>query len=192
MELQVHLQGLTGLVMHNARLADPLDPVTIELAAMTSKTKKTEDDHRAIADLEWRGSLYFDPTIGPYVLAEAIQRSLVNAAGTWRLGPKTWDYVTILDPRIALQYDGPRSLDKLAQREENRFRKTIVVNRGSRTIRTRPIFRAWALDFPLTLESDGLTLADFRRIIERAGRYHGLGDGRKLGYGRFNAEVIVQ
>ena len=91
---------------------------------------------------------------------------------------------------MPLQHDGPSELSKLAKREENVLRKTVKIGRN-RTARTRPIFRAWSLSFDIELEEDGLNFGDLTRIAERAGRLKGLGDARKLGYGRFDAKLTA-
>lgn len=188
MQVHIELTGRTGLVMHNARLADPLDPLAIELKSMTSKTNKTDEDQRAIAEFEWRASLYHEPEIGVYVPTENIIRSFRDAATAWRLGQRVYDYVIPLSDKVPLQHDGPSELSKLANRKENRLRKTVRV-KSSRTARTRPIFRAWSLSFDFELEEDGLNYEDLLRIIERAGRLEGVGTARRLGYGRYGAKV---
>ena len=47
-------------MMHNARLANPLDPLVQEIKKLTGKRKKTEDDLLQIARLEWEGGFYFN------------------------------------------------------------------------------------------------------------------------------------
>jgi hypothetical protein len=188
MQVHVELKGRSGLVMHNGRLADPLDPLAAGLSELTSKSKKTEEEQRAIADYEWKASLYYDKEIGPYIPAENVIRSFRDAATAWKLGERVYDFVVVLDDKVPLQHDGPSELGKLAKREENRLRKTVKIGRN-RTPRTRPIFRSWGLSFDIELEEDGLNFADLTRIAERAGRLEGLGDARKLGYGRFDAHL---
>ena len=190
MQVHVELEGRSGLVMHNGRLADPLDPLAAELSKMTSKSGKTEEEQRAIADFEWRASLYYEKDIGPYIPAENVIRSFRDAATAWKLGERVYDFVVLLTDKVPLQHDGPSELSRLAKREENVLRKTVKIGRN-RTPRTRPIFRAWSLSFDIELEEDGLNFGDLTRIAERAGRLKGLGDARKLGYGRFDAKLTA-
>lgn len=188
MQVHVKLEGRSGLVMHNGRLADPLDPLAAQLSKLTSKSGKTEEEQRAIADFEWRASLYWDD--GPYIPAENVIRSFRDAATAWKLGERVYDFVVVLSDKLPLQHDGPADLSKLAAREEYVLRKTVKIGRN-RTARTRPIFRTWSLAFDIELEEDGLNFADLERIAERAGRLKGLGDARKLGYGRFDAHLTA-
>jgi hypothetical protein len=56
--ISLRLVGVAPLLMHYSRLADPLDPQRIKLAAVTAKRAKTEADHHRIAELEWHASLW--------------------------------------------------------------------------------------------------------------------------------------
>jgi len=190
MQVHIELIGRSGLVMHNGRLADPLDPLAIELKQMTDKKKRTMEEDQAIADFEWRASLYYDKEMGPYIPSENVIRSFRDAATAWKLGERVYDFVVVLEDKLPLQHDGPSSLGALAKREDNRLRKTVKIGRN-RTARTRPIFRSWSLSFDIELEDSGLNFSDLGRITERAGRLEGLGDARKLGYGRYTASLTV-
>jgi hypothetical protein len=52
------LTGTRPLLLHNVQLADPDNRWAREIAQITKKRKKTEEDRKAIADLEWEGGLY--------------------------------------------------------------------------------------------------------------------------------------
>src|SRR5262249_49765792 len=49
--------GGSPLVMHNERLADPLDPFARDIAKVSKKRNKTEADHLEIARLEFLGGM---------------------------------------------------------------------------------------------------------------------------------------
>ena len=69
--IALRLVGVGPLLMHSSRLADPLDPLTKQLAAITSKAVRTEADHERIAQLEWHGGLWLAdgrPCIPPHCL----------------------------------------------------------------------------------------------------------------------------
>ena len=59
-------------------------------------------------------------------------------------------------------------------------------------VRVRPIFREWQLGCRLSCWRTPLDFADLVAVAELAGRVEGLGDARKLGYGRFDAEIEQQ
>lgn len=54
------LTGVTPLLVHNARLADPLDPIVRQTKPISGKRSKTEEDHLELARLEFIGGLYYD------------------------------------------------------------------------------------------------------------------------------------
>lgn len=191
MQLHVTLTGRSGLVMHNGRLADPIDDMAKAISEITDKRDKTPTDQEQIADLEWRGSLYFDRELGTYIPSGNVIRSFRDAATAWKLGEKVYDAVHLLTDKVPLAHDGPKNIDALAKKPEHRWRTTVRIGRN-RTARTRPIFRQWTTSFDVELEESELKVEDFARIIERAGRLEGLGDARRLGYGRFVAEVTAR
>ena len=188
MQLHVEMVGRTGLVMHNGRLADPLDPLAIELSKLTDKRNRTEEEEREISDFEWFAGLYYEKDLGTYIPAENIVRCLRDAATAWKLGEAVYDFVHVTTDRIPLQHDGPADARKLQKLESYRLRKTVKIGRN-RTPRTRPIFRTWNMSFDIDLDDADLNLSDFERIVERAGRLEGVGTARKLGFGRFNATL---
>jgi hypothetical protein len=187
MELRLELTGVTGLVMHNGRLADPLDPITKELAKLTDKHGRTEAEEEQVADVEWRGSLYWED--GPYIPTVNIVRCLRDAATAWKLGEAVYRSLSPLTDRVSLDHDGPKSLSALAAKSEFRWRTTVKIGRN-RTARTRPIFRRWSAVATFELDDMELSLDDLLRIVQRAGRLQGIGDARKLGFGRFMAKVV--
>jgi hypothetical protein len=66
MKVLLKLEGQSPLVMHNERLADPLDEFTRAIGAISKKRNKTEADHMEIGRLEFFGGLYANPMIpGP-------------------------------------------------------------------------------------------------------------------------------
>lgn len=190
MQLHVEMVGRTGLVMHNGRLADPLDPLAIELSKLTDKRNRTEEEEREISDFEWFAGLYYEKDLGTFLPAENIVRCLRDAATAWKLGEAVYDFVHVTTDRIPVQHDGPADPRKLQKLDAYRLRKTVKIGRN-RTPRTRPIFRTWGMSFDIDLDDADLNLSDFERIVERAGRLEGVGTARKLGFGRFAATLSI-
>jgi len=188
MQLHIEATGRTGLVMHNGRLADPLDPLAIQLSKLTDKRGRTEEEEREISDFEWLASLYYEKDLGTYLPAENIIRCLRDAATAWKLGEAVYDFVHVSTDRVPVQHDGPTDPHKLQKLDVFRLRKTVKIGRN-RTPRTRPIFRTWSMSFDLDIDDADLNLSDFERILERAGRLEGVGTARKLGFGRFAATM---
>jgi len=190
MKVMVQLTGKTALVQHNVRLADKLDDYTKAIAEITGKRKKTEADEADIGKLEWFGGLYHDPDIGIYVPAWNVVRCFERAATITRLGTALIRAFAVSTDKLPLHHEGPAKPEKLWELAEYRWRTTVGVQRAKVT-RVRPIFRRWSLELEAELLEDVLDPDDLRRIIDLAGRSEGLGDARKLGYGRFTAEVVM-
>lgn len=189
---RIKLTGTAQLLMHNSRLANPLDPATKALKKATGKRTKTDDDHELIARLEHAGSLYFDPTVGPYIPSDNIWRALYDGAKKHKFGVKLKEGV-VFDvrpdgaPRLAvnpLQYNGPRSIDGL-WKDEN-FRHFASVKIGtSRTMRCRPVFPAgWSVEAEGVLDPNIIDFDDLALIANTSGQVIGLGDWRPK-FGRF-------
>ena len=189
MEVLIELKGLTPLIMHNIRLADPDDSFTRAIAEITSKRKNmTDADLTEKEKLEFLGGLYHDPDIGVYIPSRNIIRCFESAGAITRQGTTVTRAVSVLTDRFPLDYVGPRSPLELYEKLEHRFRVCVGVQRA-KIMRMRPIFRQWGLNFSVELAEDILNPREFTEIASKAGRSVGLCDARKLGNGRFDAVV---
>lgn len=188
MEIQVELTGRTPLIMHNPRLADPMDTFVKEIAKFSKKRSKTDDDHAEIARLEWFGGLYTDN--GKPVLPTANLRKCIIQAGKSSKQGKTIERSVYFKEQITpLVYEGPSDLKSL--HADGRFidRASVVVS-NRRIIRVRPKFHPWQIRTGVVLNDSLIDLEDFERILTLAGQIEGLCDGRSLGYGRFDIEIL--
>jgi len=112
MELGIELTGSTPIVMHNPRLADPLDQMSKEIAKISKKTRKTEDDHAELSRLEWLGGLYTDN--GKIVLPTAnLRKCLVQTGRAFKLGRQIERSVYFREQLTNLLYQGPNDLQAL-------------------------------------------------------------------------------
>jgi hypothetical protein len=171
--------------MHNGQLADPLNKHAKEMRKISGKRKKTDADFEQLAKLEWFGSLYTANGV-PCLPGEMIEAGFIQAAQKNRRGQQA-KAGTVSDGLWALEYDGPRSLDELWQREEFRLSVGVRVQRN-RVIRTRPIFRQWAATVIIDFLPDQMDRADVIETMGVFGRVIGLGDWRPR-FGRF--EVLA-
>jgi hypothetical protein len=188
----VTLTGSSPLLCHNIRLADPDDPIVKQIAELTGKRTKTEEDRRAIGRLEWFGGLYTAPGIeGPAMPTANIRKCFIRGGTIHRLGTQIGRALFFVDAFVAIQYPGPRDLDELFPREEFTLRTLVGVSQA-RTLRTRPRFQEWRIQAPAELVEDALDFDDLIRAVESAGVVEGLGDFRIGGYGRFTAKVERQ
>lgn len=186
-EFSITLHGTAGLLMHSARLSNPLDPAAKALKKVSAKRSKTDDDHEEMARLEHAGGLYHDIDLGPYIPGENIARALVDGAKLSKRGVKVTRGVFISSDINPLSYDGPRDIDGLWK--DGRFRHMASVKVGTaRVMRCRPFFQNWALEATGILDPSVLELDEIADIATTAGQMIGLGDWRPR-YGRFTATV---
>jgi hypothetical protein len=188
--------GSSAIVVHNERLADPLDPFTRAIAAISKKRNKTEADHVEIARLEFFGGLYTVPMIPdvasidgqvPCLPAWNVLRCLQDGASRHKRGKDVLRGVYPLAEHAELQYDGPREAAALWLDGGYALRKTVGVQR-SRTVRTRAIFTDWQAELPVEVDAKVFDIDTLRNCWRDAGVYAGLGEMRPV-YGRFDGTL---
>lgn len=179
--------GTTPLLMHNARLSNPLDEVARAMKRVSSKRVKTEEDYEELARLEHMGGLYFDSDVGPYLPGQNFERCLVDAARITKAGKKIERGVFVETDVNPLSYDGPRDIAGLWKDENFRHAASVKVT-TNRVTRTRPQFREWSVEAEGMFDAAVINLAELQEIADTAGRMIGMGDWRPR-FGRFVAEV---
>jgi hypothetical protein len=202
MQVTLHLDGRVAsggspLIMHNERLADPLDDYTRAIAEYSSKRKKTVDDHQEMARLEFLGGLYTEPPLSyplngsaPVVALPAwnILRCLQDGGRRHKRGVDVPRGIYPLAETVPIQFEGPEEPEELWKDGGFHLRKSVGVQR-SRTMRTRPLFSDWQAELPIEVDAKVFDLHTLKVIWKDAGTYAGLGDMRPV-YGRF-AGVIA-
>lgn len=189
MQITLSLKGRTGLVMHNIRLADPADEYARAITEINKKRDKTEADYEEIARLEWFGGIYYDPTDGPYVPSANVIRCLEQGGIVTKRGAAVVRALAVMSEMTPLDIGPKRDIKEMFAKPEYRLRRMVGIKRN-KVVRVRPIFRSWSLTMDMELLTDVLSLDAIRTIATQAGLSAGLGDARKLGYGRFVAEVV--
>lgn len=184
---QLDITGRSPLLMHSARLSDPLDPATRALAKVTGKRKKTEDDHAEAGRLEHAGGLYIDGDLGPYVPGTNVEATLFRAASRFKKMTALRSAMLIPEEVNPLIYRGPRDIGGLWKDKSFVHRASVKVG-TARVIRTRPIFHTWGLTVTGSLNTDEIDPDAFEQIVSTAGSLVGLGDWRPR-FGRFEARV---
>lgn len=192
LEYLVVFEGRTPLVLHNIRLANPLDPYAKKIKAISSNRKKTEDHHLEMLRIEWEGGLYFDKSLGPYLPVSYPTACLRQAGAITRHKTALVRGLVLMatdgSERIRIEYDGPRSIEDMWADDEYRVIKPVRVG-AARTLRSRPRFPDWRIEFRATIDEEILDGDDFAAICGRAGRNIGLGESPEGARARFNVAL---
>jgi hypothetical protein len=184
--IRLKLVGTKRLLMHNGQLADPLCAASKALARLTSKKNKTIADHEEIARVEWNGGLWLDSG-RPCIPAEALMASFVGAAKLRKRGEEARAGL-IVEANAIIEYDGARDLDELWL--DKRFRlRTAVRVRSARTMRTRPCFDDWSVEFTANYLASLLDRSLVFETWQTAGFVKGIGDWRPVN-GTYEVSLI--
>jgi hypothetical protein len=184
------IKGVSSTILHNGQTSDPLNEYSKKLKALTSKKRKSDQDHLDIAELEWYAALYVDEQNRPCWPGENIEAMIVSAAKKNRMGQQVRANLFV-DGNSPIIHDGPRTADaiwKFKALDKNPYisRVPVFVNQ-SRVMRTRPIFPDWSLEFIVHYKPSVLNLENVVEFVTIAGRDIGLSDWRPK-YGRFEIE----
>lgn len=197
-QINLTIKGIVPLIMHNSfHLVNPRSTITKLLKSITSKRSKVDDDHLLIGHLEWIASLYMTEDIEvsldktnlvyscsgvPCIPGESLEAMLIQAGKKHKLGQQAKTGI-ICDGNFPLLYTGPKTVVELW--ENGNFTDVRAVNvQKNKVMRTRPIFKEWALNFNINYLSDTIAEHQVIQSVETAGAVSGLGDYRPK-FGRF-------
>jgi hypothetical protein len=191
--------GTTPLGMHNNRLAVKTDPFTraLSLAIKEGKKKDADVDISAerVAHCEFRGGIYHDEKLGPYVPCTWVEANIQEAAKLTRQGMTVERGLSVIQNRIPIEYTGVRDVEELYEADYYDIR---IVNldpskgrKGPRGPRCRPLFPTWKISYTVRLLPGMIDPADVVAFIRDGGAYLGIGDGRsKPKWGRFEVTKV--
>ena len=150
--------------------------------------KKSLDDEARMREMEWKLRLYFDAKIGPYIPGKNIKEMLRSAATKWKRGEDIKRSLVVIQTRIPLLYDGPRTEKGLWDAGYRYI--AMVANSGmnaGRVSRCRPMFKEWSLEVDIAFDPEDID-ADFLHIAVDRTRKYGLGDYRPT-FGGFDIKM---
>lgn len=188
MQVQLVITGVTPILLHSDKAADPLSPEAKAIKQITSKRTKTDEDREEMARLEYFAAAYMDDQ-GPYIPAFNVERSLKQGGTVSRNGTRV-EKAFFSNPECdhsPLIYDGPRRIEDLWA--DYSFRDSRLVKVGtSRVVRVRPKIDHWRLVLTGELDTAIIDYEEFQRVADDAGRMAALGDYRPR-FGRYDAVV---
>ncbi|WP_128080164.1 hypothetical protein [Roseicella frigidaeris] len=174
--LHFRITGIAPLLMHNGRLADPLDPHAQALAAAARKRGKVDSDHLEIARLEFLGSLYLQGG-EPCIPAEMVEAALIRAAAKKKKATVA-KAAMLIRSNAPLLYQGPRDPHALWSAGAAFRHRTGVRVGMTRVMRTRPRFDDWSADISVDFLPTMIEARDLADFFDIAGEQVGIGDWR--------------
>lgn len=205
--LTIRIKGISKLIMHNGRLADSSDPITIarEEAQKAHKKNPTAQNWESFAQLMQQGGLYFSEEMGAYIPFDNLQAMLIKAgASIIKKGQKTYKSAASTlnfecDYGFPVLVDGKpvTSFKSLIEDKKWRFERLVVIGRN-RVRSVRPVFpTGWQCDIKISYMPTLIEADNIREIFDIAGLEVGLGDWRpsapKPGpFGRFLVETFTE
>jgi len=180
--------GVAPLLMHNARLTDPLDKWTKLVAEISKKRSKTEEDLLEMSRREWFGGLYTDEAGHPIIPENWFEAMVRDGAKTMKRGKDVQSGCIVPDP-AKIEYEGPKKPDAMWESGKFLNRSSCKVGQ-QRVIRSRPMFTDWKVTFTVVYDENVVNASDLDRFVEIAGRLKGLGDWRPK-HGRFEVEKVA-
>jgi len=181
-----HVRGISPLLMHNGRLANPLDPFAKKMKALTGLRKKTDETHVELSKLEFLAGLYLDSEERVIIPSGNIEGAIAAGARLSRQGKEFKSGVMVADDAV-LDYGKPLTPEELWADYDNHVSVMAVKVQKARIMRTRPIFHEWAISFAVQFNSDVVDGSHVTMAVEKAGSLVGLCDFRPK-YGRFEIE----
>ncbi len=177
------IEGVSALLMHSARLADPWDDTARAMKKISAKRKKTDDDHLEMARLEFMGSMYWD---GDHFVipAQNWESAIIEAAKKTKQGPLAKSGVMVPSPTV-VKAQGPKTPE--ARWAAKCFDRRPAKVGASRIMRTRPKFDHWSTTLTVQFDPEILDKGDLCSMVALLGRQIGIGDYRPK-FGRF--EVV--
>jgi len=200
-QIKFQLVGETALLMHNNRLANPLDKYSQEISTKSGKRKKTIEDIWELARIEWEGGLYFYD--GEIKLPARVINKCFERGATKQKNGMLWKTGCFLeDDYCPLDYKGKKiSVEEVEEVpnpaldsyfDKHMFQAMVKVGTAS-ILRTRPLFEGWSCFVTVMYDNSVMNKESLVQAAKDAGRLVGLCDWRmeKGGqFGRFSVEVV--
>ena len=188
-EMKLKLIGMSDMLLHSDRGANPLNPETKAHKALTSKRKKTDDDHMEIARSEYNLGFYNHENVA--LPGQNVKSMLVGGAKFNKLGTAFKRCVMVIDDWVEIDHSGPKSKSKMWEDAGCVDCRSVKVGQA-RLMRYRPRLCDWSLTVTVYYDESMVESRQLIAAAEDAGTFVGLGDYRpeKGGiFGRFKVEV---
>lgn len=187
-QLKIKITGTSPLMMHADTLANPLAAVTKAHKELTSKRKKTDDDHLAIARSEFVAGCYWSAADGFFIPGQNLDATFLGGAKLQKNGVRWKRGALVLENKVKLLHDGPDTPDALWENPAFVDCRGVKVG-AAKLMRYRPIFLNWAAELSVTINTEVLDMQEARKAIEDGGALIGTCEYRPR-FGRFEVSYV--
>ena len=196
-QAKVTLTGTTGLVLDNIDTADPDNKTHQEIQKIIDKDEMTEQDRQRKDGSPTMGALRGRRAPRGAALAlrqEGAPLRRVRGRGSTTLSGKMDKGVEAAVTEFLVTGPGangarqPYDARKLYDQEQYRLRNMLRKGKGM-VPAVRPLLPEWVLVAEMSVFNEVISWDKFVRSVEITGQSVGIGNARKLGYGRFSAVV---
>lgn len=187
-QIRLKIVGTSPLMMHSDRLANPLAPETKAHKELTSKRKKTDDDHLAIARSEFVAGAYWHENCSFYIPGQNFDATFWAGAKLQKMGTHWRRGALVLENKVKLLHDGPATPAALWDSPAHVDCRGVKVG-AAKVMRYRPIFLDWAAELTVHVNTDVLDVQEAHRAIEDAGSLIGVCEYRPR-FGRFEVFYV--
>lgn len=194
--------GKGGFVMDNIDAADPESEVYRQIKSITDKGQMTDEDRQRKDRLAYQGALYLnDAKTGLVLPHRCVKRSLRSGAylvGGVSLSGKIDAGVegdSVTHPMLyAAAPDDRNAPEPIKMYDDQRYRLRMMVNKNptgkkAMVASVRPILPVWSVELTLTVFNEIVSWEQFVRTLQTTGESVGVGNARRLGYGRFDVNI---
>lgn len=184
------IKGTSPLVMNNGEKADPDGEYMDASDAIRKKRNKSPAEREELGFLEFKSGLYMTKENGPSIPDQNLIACLVSGGAPQKLGKEINAYVSIDRAFAKIDYDGPRTPEKMwaAAMYDRRLVSGNGRPGGPKVIRYRPLIKpGYTIEFEV-LADDELDPKQLIVAMNHAGKRVGLCERAKFRWGRFEVE----
>lgn len=187
-QIKIRITGTSPLMMHADTFANPLNPATKAHKELTSKRKKTDEDHLAIARSEFVSGCYWNKVDGFFIPGQNLDATFLAGAKLQKLGTHWKRGALVLENRVKLLHAGPETPEDLWESPANVDCRGVKVG-TAKIMRYRPIFLEWGAELTLTVNPEVLNVQEGKKAIEDGGALIGVCEYRPR-FGRFEVAYV--
>lgn len=185
-QIKIKATGITPLMMHADTLANPLAAASKAHRELTTKRKKTEDDHLAIARSEFIAGCYWSAADGFFVPGQNFDATFLAGAKMQKNGVRWKRGVLVIENKVPLLHSGPETPETLWESPANVDCRGVKVG-TAKIMRYRPVFLEWAAELTVAVNTDVIDVQEVKKAIDDAGALIGVCEYRPR-FGRFEVQ----